>query len=689
LGGKSVWDWFSLLSSLSILAVVVTAAVGVWQTYQQHQSDQQRARDQHQSDQQLAQDQQRAAILQTYIDNTRDLLLTHNLAKSAPGDQVRQVARVQTLATLRSLDADRNGRVLRFLKEAHLIGTQNAIINLSNTDLRNDDLSGADLSGIDLNGAILTGTHLNDADLSGATLYGANLDNADLRYAKLSGAFMFDAILAGAHLNDANLNNAILTGAFLGGTIMNNAILTDARLNGAILAGAHLNGAYLSDADLIDADLTGTDLSGADLSDADLIDANLTQPQLDTVYSCTNTMRSTKLICQHNPKITLTYWYTENPAETPVILALICKFEHNHPNVHIDAKYRRFFRTPTEFVTASQEDKAPDVLRSDVGWVAQFASQDYLLNIDSYISQADRSDYLSIPLSYNYYNGYLYGLPQVTDFLTLLYNKAELAEAGITSPPATMTDFETDAKKIVQRRAARYGFETNGTGYNVLPFLYAFGGSMFDQHNNILVNSNGSVNGLKFLLTLQNNDRVMPANVNFSHGPGSPMVTDFKTGKAAMIFDGPYDVPEILTGSGFKGNPRDLGVARIPTGPAAQTDSPTGGQSYVISAGTAHPSEAYKFISFMSSTDSQVAIAKANNTLPTRKTAQNEVSGEGFISEFLPITPTAVARPAIPQGRHLFDAFDPNIAAVLDDVETPIAALNAVADAWKQLLASS
>ena len=60
-----------------------------------------------------------------------------------------------------------------------------------------------------------------------------------------------------------------------------------------------------------------------------------------------------------------------------------------------------------------------------------------------------------------------------------------------------------------------------------------------------------------------------------------------------MIFDGPYDVPEILTGPSFKGNPGNLGIAGIPTCPAGtptchagQTGSPLGGQSYVISAGT-------------------------------------------------------------------------------------------------------
>ena len=105
---------------------------------------------QHQNSQQQAQIEQRAAVLQTYIDNMRDLLLNKNLSKSAPGDEANQVARVQTLTTLRSLDAANNKIVLQFLQDAGLIRRQKTVIDLSNADLSHDDLSGANLSGIDL-----------------------------------------------------------------------------------------------------------------------------------------------------------------------------------------------------------------------------------------------------------------------------------------------------------------------------------------------------------------------------------------------------------------------------------------------------------------------------------------------------------------------------------------------------------
>jgi arabinogalactan oligomer/maltooligosaccharide transport system substrate-binding protein len=386
--------------------------------------------------------------------------------------------------------------------------------------------------------------------------------------------------------------------------------------------------------------------------------------------------------------VTITYWYTEDTGETPVIQQLIQQFQQQNPNIKVNAQYVPFGQTQSKFSTAAQSNTAPDVLRSDVGWVTQFASLRYLLPIDSMVSQSDQSDYLSAPLSYDKYNGHLYGLPQVTDFLALMYNKALLAKAGITTPPATMVDFEADAIKIQQAKVAKYAFETSGASYFALPFLYAFGGGMIDPSGKIIVNSPGSIAGLSFLLKLQNQDKVMPAKVDFANGYNN-MTNDFKSGTTAMIFQGPWQAADILTGSAYA-DKTNLGIAAIPNGPTGVTGSPVGGQSYVIYAGTKHPAEAYKFISFMSSSASQIAIAKANGTLPTRASAYQDstVSANQVISGYYAVKSIAVNRPIIPQGGQLFTDFDPNVQAALAGAKTPTEALNAVAAKWQVLLSS-
>jgi arabinogalactan oligomer / maltooligosaccharide transport system substrate-binding protein len=659
---------------------------------------------QHQNDQQQATEQQQAATLQTYINNMQGLLVDHSLATSTTsgtGGEVRQVARVQTLTTLRSLDdAADNKIVLQFLQDAHLIGGMQAVINLSNADLSQDDLAGANLSGIDLNGATLTGAQLSGANLSNASLSGANLTSADLDGTQLRGGTLTDAVLKNANMNGATMTDAVLTGADLGG--------------------ADLNAATLIGADLASANLTGADLSGANLNDAHLLNSYSTQQQLNTVESCTNAIVS-PLVCNHVPKIKLTYWYTESAYEATEINKLIGRFNStNTQNIYINAEYKPFADWESGFATAGLENGPPDVLRVALGWVDEFASQGALLNLEPYMTQIQSglSDYPGSPLgttrglAYDYYQGNLYGVPQVTDFLALLYNKKELQEAGINSPPATMADFEADTMKIVQNKAkdkATYGFETNGTSYDALPFIYAFGGGMTDKNNHIVVTSPGSVAGLTFLLNLQNHDKVMPPPDFSEESASSQMVRDFMTGKTAMIFDGPYDVAQILKSPSFRKDHGNLGIAPIPACPssydpiwqelmttptcqAGYTGSPLGGQSYAISAATDYPAEAASFISFMSQQNNQLAIAENNDTLPplvSSADAKRQLPSNQVISAFLSIANTAVAPPTFLQAGQLSDAFDQNIADALDGLKSPSLALHLVAEAWRPLVPGS
>jgi arabinogalactan oligomer / maltooligosaccharide transport system substrate-binding protein len=683
--GKSNWRFALNLLIPSLITVLIgTIGFGLWQLHSQNESDEQLSQSQHQSDQMLEKEQERAATLQTYINVMQGLLVDHKLATSGTGDEVRQVARVQTLTTLRSLDnATDNQIVLQFLQDAHLIGGAQAIINLSNADLSYDDLVGANLSGTDLNGATLTGAELNGANLSNASLSGANLTGADLDGTQLRGGTLTDAVLKNANMTGATMTDAVLTGADLGGADMNRA-----ELIGANLASANL---------------TGADMSGANLNDALLLNSYSTQQQLNAVQSCTDAVVS-PLVCYHVPKIKLTYWYTESPYEAKEIKTLIGQFEKANRNIIIKAVPQPFADWESGFATAGLEGAPPDVLRVSLGWVDQLASQGTLLNLDPYKSEIENglSNYPGSPLGTTRgltYDSYaaagtaqenLYGVPQVTDFLALLYNKAELAKAHITipSPPSTitMTEFEADANQVVHTEKGTYGFETDGTSYAALPFLYAFGGGMIDKNNHIVVNSPGSVDGLTFLLNLQNHDKVMPQHVNFSaESASSRMVSDFMTGKTAMIFDGPYDVSQILQSPIFRNNHGNLGIAAIPTGPAGQPDSPLGGQSYAISAATDYPAEAASFISFMSQPENQLAIAEKNDTLPPLSSAyaKTQLSSDQFISAFLSIAKTAVGPPTFPQAAQLYEAFDQNIANALDGIESPSLALTTVAEDWR------
>src|SRR5712692_1765105 len=224
--GKTFWDVMQLL-----IIPVVLAVGGFWLNQIQKNREEGSTAQRAQTEREIALDNQREAALQDYLDRMSTLLLEKSLRLSKEDDEVRNVARAQTLTALRRLDTGRKGYLFQFLCESGLV----RIIDLSGVDLAETDLSEADLSG----------ANLSKADLRRADLYGANLGKAKLSH----------AILSRANLYAANLTSAVLF---------------ESDLHGADLNGANLTWAVLIDSNLREADLCEADLTSAILSSAQL-----------------------------------------------------------------------------------------------------------------------------------------------------------------------------------------------------------------------------------------------------------------------------------------------------------------------------------------------------------------------------------------------------------------------------------
>lgn len=296
--GKTAWDWLDflvkLLGALAIPLVVFLASNDL------NTQQQQTAETQHQNELTIADDQQKETTLKAYLDDMTNLLLNNKLNESKPTDEVRTVARVKTLTTVRRLDGTRKNILLQFIYEAKLINSPKPIMDISDADLSGADMFGANLhranlSRINLRGADLFGADLSSADLSRTDISGADMIGVDLRDANLRGTILFDAEMSGSDLREANLRRTNLIGADLRdanlrGTNLSSAGLNRTNLSRSDLRGANLRGTELGSADLRGADLRGADLRGADLFGVDLTGAIVTNAQLATAYSLEGTI---------------------------------------------------------------------------------------------------------------------------------------------------------------------------------------------------------------------------------------------------------------------------------------------------------------------------------------------------------------------------------------------------------------
>jgi Pentapeptide repeats (8 copies) len=185
---KTAWDW------LQLLIIPVVLAVGGYflnrtERINAEKAAEQRAKTEHEIAEQHTQDE----VLEKCLDRMAELLIDRKLLNSKPGDEVREVARIRSLTSLRRLDGKRNQILTGFLPDAGLI------------DQHIIDMNGADLRGANLQEAILVSAKLEGANLQGAKLQGANLYAANLERANLQGADLQGANLQGAILNIATM----------------------------------------------------------------------------------------------------------------------------------------------------------------------------------------------------------------------------------------------------------------------------------------------------------------------------------------------------------------------------------------------------------------------------------------------------------------------------------------------------
>lgn len=377
----------------------------------------------------------------------------------------------------------------------------------------------------------------------------------------------------------------------------------------------------------------------------------------------------------------LTWWDTSDATnEAPAYDELIKKFNEEYPDVTINHETVPFDQTQNKFKTAAESGSgAPDILRAEVAWTPEFASLGYLYALDG--TAALENNFLETPLSSNVYEDKTYGVPQVTDTLGLMYNKALFEKAGLDpEAPPTTWDEVRDAAKALRSEADVDGIYLNSGGYFLLPFLYGEGADLVDSEaQEITVNSPEAAAGIDVAAGMVEDGTAVKPTANDPYGT---MMTLFKEQKVAMIINGPWEVAGISDDPNF-GGIENLGVAPVPAGSAGQ-GAPVGGHNYVVYSGMddEKAEAAAAFIAFMSSAESEAFIADELGLLPGNADSYDMVTNER-VALWADAMEVAQPRPWIPEGGQFFAALDTMATEVLIQGKPAQGALDKAADNYK------
>jgi multiple sugar transport system substrate-binding protein len=365
----------------------------------------------------------------------------------------------------------------------------------------------------------------------------------------------------------------------------------------------------------------------------------------------------------HQKTVTLQFWNAYNDVtEIPIMNGVVIPaFESQNPGIKVVDDNLPYSGMLNKFIAAAAAGNPPSVMRSDIAWVPQLASQGVLLETSAQpwfktvLNQADPG-----PLSTNLYKGNYYGLPDDTNTQVFFYNKADFAAANLT-PPKTYAQMMADAQILTIPSKGQHGLGVDSTDiWNVGPFVWTCGANFTNPK---LTSASGYMNSPtmnKCVQQLVTDQKTGVIGSDMAGGSGSISgETGFPLGQYAMYFDGPW-APTSYKAAGFKG----YGTATLPTGPGGSI-SVVGGEDLVIPKNAPNMADTIKFVQFLQGPIAQLAMASAGDMTAYKTNNGNERKVNPALGVFAVQLLTARARP-VTQGYAALDtAFSNELALML------------------------
>lgn len=386
--------------------------------------------------------------------------------------------------------------------------------------------------------------------------------------------------------------------------------------------------------------------------------------------------------------VTLKFWNAyNNVTETPVLNKIVIPaFEKMNPGIKVEDVNLPYAGLLKKFIAASAAGNPPDIMRSDIAWMPQLASEGTLLDVSKqpWAARIIKAA-LPGPLSTNKFKRDYYGLPDDTNTQVLFWNKTDFAAAGLSGPPTTLAQLYQDAATLTNKAKGQFGLGVDSTDiWNVGPYVWSTGGSFT---NSSLTKATGYMNGQATYNAVQqliNLEKAGDIGSDFLGGAGAVGgETGFASGQYAMLYDGPWGVGTYKTS-----NPTpSYGIAPLPKGPGGSA-SVVGGEDLAIAAGGKNLADTIKLVKFLTSPFAQVQMAKAGDMSGYKTDAAAEVAAKPFLKVFAQQLLTAKARP-VTQGYGALDsAFSAQLQEVLAGKESLQDALNAAAQSGDAALAT-
>ncbi|MCM3779603.1 ABC transporter substrate-binding protein [Microbacterium hydrocarbonoxydans] len=295
--------------------------------------------------------------------------------------------------------------------------------------------------------------------------------------------------------------------------------------------------------------------------------------------------------------------------------ALIDKFEDENPGITVDLVSGPYASTKEQLFAGAASGTMPDVVGLDGAWVNDFASQGVIADLTALMKEYDYDD--SQLASQIKVDDSTYMIPVVNFVYPMFTNDTLLADAGVTAPPTTRTEFADAAAKVTALGGDVSGWvlplsleAPNGVQNDVMSWVWASGGSMLKDGQPDLTNDDVT-SAINYIGGLWDDGVIASGSFTMKE---QDKVEEFTNGRVGMMIDSLAHINLIR-----ESNPDlQFSISAIPAedGYDGERGIPYASWGIGVAENSEHKEAAFKLVEFLMSQDTNSELSTMAKAFP-------------------------------------------------------------------------
>jgi ABC-type glycerol-3-phosphate transport system substrate-binding protein len=353
----------------------------------------------------------------------------------------------------------------------------------------------------------------------------------------------------------------------------------------------------------------------------------------------------------------------DQEAESAVWDEVIASFNEKYPNVSVTIETQPWDDRRQKLLSAIGSGRGPDVFYMNPDMVSLFANNGAIVPITDYLTDGETDKFN--PGTLIPWEGELYALPILQNSIVHIYNIDLVRELGLDADnlPTTIQEFEEWAEVAKQNNVYISTWSGNTATNGLTAIIWQFGGDIYDDEGNVIINSPETVAAMTFLKRMYDDGWIPPDSITAG---GEEQVDAFRSRQVLAV---------LTDGNRFYGSQAtyvdDFEWAFGPIlSEQRQVTSGTVG-SYAVSSKAADPAIAVEWIKHVTDTENSVKINQTVGYLPPLKDAASYYEGNEDFQTLLERAAHVQVDPIFPSSSQAYIILAEEAQAIMTGDKTP------------------